>query len=650
MLCPHCQTNNPDSARFCSNCGQELVRKCSNCKSTLAPDALFCMHCGQPVKKQSQVDDNRLSRLTAGVPGSLVQKMVLESEAEATKRPSTLRERRTVTTLLVDVVNSTGLSERVDLETWTGLINYAFDRIAKVVYSYEGTIARLLGDSLLAFFGAPVAHEDDPQRAVWAGMEIINQVQDFYQEVRDEQGIEFTIRVCINTGPVIVGPVGDDLKYDFTAFGGTVNLTSRIKFAAKPMTVMVTGNTYRFISPYFECLDLGPIDVKGMTKQVRVYEVQEVRSVLGRTRGFAELESPMVGRSEELATLLHACEAVQAGLGRAVLVSGEPGLGKTRLIQEWKKSTEAKSIILAENNAPNQPVSGQWFFGRCVSYRRGLPYQLLIDLLRNMIGVTIGSDEPETRAALQSYLKKLFGKLPLDVYPFLAHLLTLKLDGEALQQTQIADPQALQTRYFLAIQELLVELMKHTPLILVLEDLHWADGSSTELFTRLLSLVSKGPILFCLVTRLERESAGWKLVNAAREQLGGSLTEVYLQNLSEKDSRSLVSNLLAIETLPEKVKELILEKAEGNPLYMEELIRMLIERGVIVHKEGSWIAQQEISDRDIPDNLQGLLLARIDRLPSEARYTLLVASVVGRNFPVKVLSWVIEGVKDELIQ
>lgn len=195
MLCPHCQTNNPDTARFCSNCGQELVRKCSNCASELALDALFCMHCGQPVQKQSQVDDNRMSRLTAVAPGSLVQKIVAESKVDALKHPGTLRERRTVTTLLVDVVNSTGLSEKVDLETWTGLINYAFDSIAKVVYNYEGTIARLLGDSILAFFGAPVAHEDDPQRAVWAGMEIINQVRDFCQEVRDEQGIEFTIRM-----------------------------------------------------------------------------------------------------------------------------------------------------------------------------------------------------------------------------------------------------------------------------------------------------------------------------------------------------------------------------------------------------------------------------------------------------------------------
>jgi adenylate cyclase len=358
----------------------------------------------------------------------------------------------------------------------------------------------------------------------------------------------------------------------------------------------------------------------------------------------------MVGRSNELDILLHTCEAVQAGLGRAVLISGEPGLGKTRLIQEWKKATEAKNIVVGENRADSQAMVGKWLIGRCVSYRQGFAYQLLIDLLRNMIGVTIGSNEPETRAALLTFLDKLFGETAMEVYPFLGHLLTLKLEGEALQRTQIIDPQALQTQYLLAMQRLLEAIMKRNPLILVLEDIHWADGSSTELFIKLLSLVSKGPILFCLVTRLDRESAGWKLVNAARELLGGSLTEINLQNLSVQDSRSLVSNLLAIETLPERVRDLILEKAEGNPLFTEEVIRMLIDQGVIIQRDGTWIAQQDITARDIPDNLQGLLLARIDRLPPEARYTLLVASVIGRNFPVKVLSRVLEGAKDELIQ
>jgi adenylate cyclase len=185
--------------------------------------------------------------------------------------------------------------------------------------------------------------------------------------------------------------------------------------------------------------------------------------------------------------------------------------------------------------------------------------------------------------------------------------------------------------------------MQRNPVILILEDLHWADAASIELFIQLLPLVSSGPILFCLVTRLERESVGWRLVNATRELLGDSLTEISLQNLSEADSRSLVSNLLAIENLPERVRKLILQKAEGNPLFMEEVIRMLIERESIIYKDNAWVAQEGISDRDIPDNLQGLLLARIDRLPAEARYTLLVASVVGRNFPVKVLSQVMGG-------
>jgi class 3 adenylate cyclase len=643
MICPNCQTNNPDTAYFCSNCGRSLTRQCSNCHSSLSPGARFCMQCGEPVQKQSIDDDHRLTRLAAEVPGTLVQKILAESKVSHNKPVSSLRERRVVTTLLADVVGSTALAEKLDLETWTELINQAFDRIAKVVYLYEGTIARVLGDSLLAFFGAHVAHEDDPQRAVWAGLEIIGQIRQYCQEVKETRQIDFNMRVCINTGPVIVGAVDEDLTYQYTAYGSTVNLTSRIKFAGTPMSVLITENTHRFVSPYFECLDLGGIDVKGMTKPVQVYQVLAARPVTGRTRGFADLESPMVGRNHELSTLLQSCEAVKAGLGRAVVIVGEPGLGKTRLIQEWQKAVEGSDIVIPDQYNSTRPAGRHWLTGRCVSFKQGQAYQLLIDLLTNMIGVTTASAEPETRAALMETLGSLLGEQAMDVYPFLGHLLGLRLEGEALQRTQITDPQALQARYVGAMQQLFQAYMRQSSLILVLEDLHWADASSIELFTRLLPLVSMGPILFCLVTRLERESAGWKLVNAARELLGGSLTEISLQNLSPKDSRSLVANLLAIESLSGKVRDLILLKAEGNPLFMEEVIRMLIDRGAIEYKDSAWVAQQEISARDIPDNLQGLLLARIDRLPAEARYTLLVASVIGRNFPVKVLSQVLGG-------
>jgi class 3 adenylate cyclase len=550
----------------------------------------------------------------------------------------------------VDVVGSTRLADNLDLETWTRVMNTAFDRLAQIIFKHEATIVRLLGDSMLAFFGAPVAHEDDPQRAVSAGLDIIDLVKEYSLEIKHEIGVDFAVRVCINTGPVVIGPVGDDMRFEYTAFGGTVNLASRIKFAGPAMSILVTNDTYRFIAPYFECQDLGTLEVKGMQEELRVYQVISARAILGRTRGFADLESPMVGRDQELATLLGLCEAIQLGLGRAALIVGEIGIGKTRLIQEWQRAIESGKVPGLPKHLNDKVPYRRWVKGRCISYGQGIAYQLLMDILRNLMDVSVGSDEPAIHKTLLALTKELFAEQMMDVYPYLGHLLSLNLEGEALERTKIIDPQAMQTQYLLAMQRLFHKFAQQSPLILVLEDLHWADASSIEVFIKLLPMVSREPILFCLVTRPERTTAGWKLVNTARELLGGSLTEITLQNLSEKDSRSLVANLLEIETLPERVRGLILKKAEGNPFYVEEVIRMLIERGAILHQNGTWVAQQEISERDIPDNLQGLLLGRIDRLPAEARYTLLVASVIGRNFPVKVLSEVMGGNSDEPIQ
>jgi class 3 adenylate cyclase len=641
MYCPRCQSDNPDKARFCLNCGLALERRCANCQTELAPGARFCMECGQPVLEQTPADVDRLSRLTAAAPGSLLQKMRTSSMKNAKPTSGSLGEKRTITTLIVDVVGSTRLADLLDLDAWMQVMNNAFDLIAPLIYKYEGTIVRLLGDSLLAFFGSPVAHEDDPQRAIRTGLGIIDLMNQYCGEIKEAHNVDFAVRVCINTGPVVIGPLGDDLRFEYTASGGTVNLTSRIKFSGPSMSVLITGNTYRYIAPYFDCVDLGTLEVKGLREEIRVYQVKAARAILGRTRGFADLESPMVGRDGELATLLNLCDTVQMGLGRAVLIVGEPGVGKTRLIQEWQRKAELGNGLNGTKRAAGRLPGARWVIGRCTSYGQGFAYRLLINILGDMLGVSVGFDEPEVNAALLDLTQKLFGE-PMDVYPYLGHLLSLKLEGEALELTKIADPQVLQTQYLNAMQHLLQAYTQDTPLILVLEDLHWADASSIEIFTRLLPLVLRIPIMFCLVARPDHEAVGWKLVSAARELLGGSLTDITLGNLSEHDSRSLVANLLEIESLPERVRDLILKKAEGNPFFMEEVIRMLIERGSIFHQDGTWIAQQDISDHDIPDNLNGLLLGRIDRLPAEARYTLLVASVIGRTFPIKVLSEVMQ--------
>lgn len=620
MRCPNCANENPANAKFCFNCGTPLVQRCTNCGSELPANARFCMNCGQPVSVNTPTDEARLTRLAAAAPAPLAKKM---------RAAHLAGERKVVTVLFADVVGSTALAERMDAEDWTAIMNRAFDHLSPAIYHYEGTIARLMGDALLAFFGAPVVHEDDPLRAVRAGLELLDAAQHFADEIRPQYHIDFQVRVGINTGLVVVGEVGSDLKFEYTAMGDAVNLAARMQTAARPMSVLIAENTYRYIAPVIDALDLGPIEVKGKSEPVRVYEVQGLRAEPGRLRGLAGLESPMVGRDAELATLIRLREAIQSGQGHAVTIIGEPGLGKTRLISEWKSKLQSHSSNI------------QWAEGHCLSYGQGLAYHLLIDLLRSLLGVSAAASEGETRAALQSLTANLFGDDALEVYPYLGHLLSLQLDGAALERVQALDPQALQAQYLASLRRLLQSLSARQPLVLVLDDIHWADPSSTDLVIKLLPLTSEAPILFCFVTRPDRDAPGWRLVTTARQTLGAGYTEITLNPLTDAYSRQLVSNLLEIEALPEHIRTIILQKAEGNPFFVEEVIRMLMDRGAIVKKEGAWAAGKEIENVEIPDNLQGLLLARIDRMPEDVKRTLRVASVIGRQFSVRVLEQVL---------
>jgi class 3 adenylate cyclase len=582
------------------------------------------MHCGQPVIASTPVDDDRFSRVTAAAPETLIEK-VREAAALA-------GERRVATILFVDVVGSTALSEQVDIETWTEVMNEVVDRIIPLIYRYEGTIARMLGDSLLAFFGTPVAHEDDPIRAVRAALDILAFGKTFAASLKERLGVDFALRACIHTGTVVINGVDEDLKFNFSAMGGAVNLTSRIKFAAQPMSILVTSDTYRFIQPLFECKALEPVQVKGKKVPVPVFRVEGPREQPGATRGIQGLISPMVGRDIELSALMGLCEAVRAGLGRCVVVIGEPGLGKTRLITEWKSAVDAEGL----------EVPSIWAEGRGLSYGGGLAYHLLIDLARSLLGIPDSCEESEARTITAARTKALFGEDAMDVYPFIGTLLSLDLEPEAQALVSLPDPQAMQTQYYQAVKRLILAMAATQPLVLVLEDLHWADPSSVDLLTRLLPLVNSGSILICMVTRDERDTPGWRLVNTARETMGDSLTELALQPLSEPDSRQMVANLLQIDVLPERIRRIILEKSEGNPLFVEEVIRMLIEQDAIIQEEDGWVACKDFNSIEIPDNLQGLLLARIDRLPEEVKLVLRVASVIGRKFPVSVLEHILE--------
>lgn len=624
MQCPNCQHENPSEAAFCKNCGNSLSLTCSNCGTSLPANARFCMNCGEPVGTSTPSEVDRLVHITATTPKSLAEKIRASEHLAG--------ERRVVTAFFADVVGSTALAETMDAEDWTTIMNRAFEKLIPVIYKYEGIVARLMGDAVLAFFGAPVAHEDDAARATRAALDMIKVADEYSQEVQRDYGIEFAIRVGLNTGSVVVGVVGSDLKFEYTAMGDAVNLAARMQSAARPMTVLISEHTYRFIEPIFEFSDLGLIEVKGKTDAVHVYEALQPKDEPDAVRGLAGLQSPMVGRDADLGTLLQASKAVQAGLGRALLVVGEPGLGKTRLIAEWKAAVAAQS----EGQKPFK-----WLEGYCLSYGQNLAYHLLLDLLRSLLGVPAAASDSETRAALLAQTEDLFGDSAIEVYPYLGHMLLLKFEGEAAERVQQLDPQALQTQYLAAFRKLLQKLAARQPLGIILEDIHWADPSSTELLIKLLPLTSDTPLLFCFVSRPEHDTPGWKLVPAARETLGESLSEVSLRALSEEDSRQLVSNLLEIEALPEHLRKIILEKAEGVPFFVEEVIRMLMDRGALIYKDGKWGAGEELERVEIPDNLQGLLLARIDRLSPEEKHTLRVASVIGRQFALKVLEQVL---------
>jgi class 3 adenylate cyclase len=532
-------------------------------------------------------------------------------------------ERRPITVLFADIVGSTAIAERLDPEDWTAIVSRALASMNTTIERYDGTIARLMGDGVLAFFGAPIAHEDDPVRAVRCGLDMARAVDELSAELNAKEPIDLRVRVGINTGPVVVGVVGTETAHEYTAMGDAVNVAARMQALARPGTVLVSGATHRFIAALVESVDVGPLDLKGKTNAVQAYEVTGLKE--GATgRGLTGIHAPMIGRDAQLARLTELFGIARAGQGRVVSILGEPGIGKSRLLSEFRASVESGDS------------SVRWVEGRCLSYGQTLPYHLVLDVVRSVIGVSASANEPEVRDALERTMRELLGDGWAEPYAYLGHLLSLKLDPEAQARLSVLDREAIK-RYVASLLQVVRAISSRGPLVLVFEDLHWADAASTDALLMLMPLAADLPLLSILSSRRDRDAVGWRLVSGARDLFGDALTEIRLDPLSSDQARSLVANLLEIESLPQKTRDLILSKAEGNPFFVEEVIRMLIDRGAIRREGNSWIATASVAGVEIPDTLQGLLLERIDRLPKESRRTLRVASVIGRQFGLTIL-------------
>jgi class 3 adenylate cyclase/tetratricopeptide (TPR) repeat protein len=556
--------------------------------------------------------------------------------AQLEQRPSNKMasaERRIVTTLFSDVTGSTSLAERMDPEEWTVIMNRIFERLIEPVERYDGTVARLMGDGILAFFGAPVAHEDDPERAVLASLEILRGAHAYREQLQKERGLSFDVRVGINTGLAVVGEVGSDTTGEYTAMGDAVNLAARMEQSALPGTVQIAEATHKLVAHLFETEPLGSIQAKGKRELVQAYRVVGRRKAVYGGRSVAVVNSPLVGRDQELQALQGIVAEVRRGQGHIVAVVGEAGLGKSRLIAELR----------AEWHATQPPADGPaiWREMASTSYSGNRPYSSFQTQLQLAAGITSDDSADSARSKLRQMLQEDPGHEHLQtVYEVLLGLKSeedARLEGDAFRRALFTT----------TLESVRAEIGDKSA-ALIFEDMHWTDSASLALEGHLLQLVQSQSALMLFSFRPDRQAPIWNLRDSIIRDYGSRFTEIRLKPLSADDSDSLVNHLFVDESLPSVVRQLVLDRSDGNPLYIEEIIHALTDQGLLQQQAGEliWQPDARLEDVDIPANLQALLAARIDRLATDIRRTLQLASVIGRSFYYRVLEQISEAVPE----
>jgi class 3 adenylate cyclase/tetratricopeptide (TPR) repeat protein len=639
MVCPKCSVENPDLARFCHNCGEALESlrnlDCPNCGYALPDNAKYCTSCGCPLGKAS---DSVTSLGGSTRPAAFLERMMPKEYLRQlmASKGRVAGERRIVTTLFFDIADSTRIADSLDPEDVLEIMNGAFEVLIEPIYRYEGTLARLMGDGILSFFGAPIAHEDDPIRACHAGLEIVDRARSYADLLKRVRGIEnFDVRVGINTGLVVVGEVGADLRVEYTAMGDAVNLASRMESAAEPGSILITDNTQRLIGPVFETEDLGEIRVKGKVQPVHVFRLLRSGTTPVTAMNVVGEQSPLVGRQSELEQLRNALQDLQEGIGGVVAVVGEPGMGKTRLIGEA---------------CEQQNDTYLWSEGRCTSYDAGISYWIARWILRGLLGADMLSGPREVAQSLEESLEHHslgIGKSKDDVqsdqtdslglYPYLARLLDLPVEPSAERIIDRTGAEQLRRQISRAYCEYVRLRSQDGPVVLVWEDLHWADPYSQQIVESLISITIDSPVLLLLTFRPD-EGKIREFVDGITQDVPCRYKEIRLHPLPADDSISLLQNLVSGRKLPEVVQRAILECTEGNAFFLEELLRSLLDAGVIGVDADQVVVQPNMQGFDIPTTVQGAIMSRVDQLHALDKRALQTASVIGRAFPGNVLS------------
>ena len=501
MECPKCQFENPIGAKFCNECGHDLRGPIT------APPIDY-------------------SKPKSYTPKFLADKIL-------TTRSSIEGEKKLVTVLFADVANFTSMSEKLDPEEVHQIMDGCFRILMDETHKYEGTVNQFTGDGVMAIFGAPIAHEDHAQKACYAALEMQKALKNYSKELKSRFGINFQMRIGLNSGTVVVGCIGDDLRMDYTAEGDTTNLASRMESLAEPGTNYVTGETFKLTGGLFEFEEIGERKVKGKDKPVLVYKVLSAKDVYRPRLGFERMiYSEMVGRVDELRKLEDQVSKAIKGQGSIINIIGEAGIGKSRLVAELKKREMIKAVKLLE--------------GRAISIGGKLSFHPITDLLKQWMGIRQDDDQAAAFSKLQNALRDLFPKEFGEVLPFVATLMGIPLLGKYAERVKGLEGEALEKLILKSLRDLLIRAAEQTPLIIIMEDLHWADTSSLQLLESLFRLAETQRIVFINLFRDGLSETGERILKTLRERLPVYHLEMVLDKLKDSDSKKLIGNMLTI--------------------------------------------------------------------------------------------------------
>jgi len=612
MKCPKCQFENREEAIFCRKCGSSLELKiiCPKCSSSNPVDSSFCEKCGHnlslsvkpPPKELSS--EEKIDKIQRYLPKGLAEKIL-------SQRDKIEGERKQVTVMFCDMEDFTALVDVLGADEAYGLMDQVYEILIHKVHDYEGTVNEMTGDGIMALFGAPIALEDAPQRAIRSSMAIHREMARFTDKIKKENIPKLNMRIGIHTGPVVVGTLGNDLRVEFKAVGDTVNLASRVEGLAEPGSTYVTEDTFKLTEGFFRFEALGQKEIKGKKDPVNVYRV--IASSTRRTRFDVSAErglTPFVGRDKELELLLDGLERAKQGRGQAFSIIAEAGVGKSRLLYEFRKAVA------------NEPVT--FLEGKCLSYSRSISYHPIIDLYKSNFDIRESDDDHKTREKIKNGLK-LLDMEEASILPYMLELLSVK-DSE-IDQIQMT-PEGRKYQMIEMMMKIPLKGSEIQPLILVIEDLHWMDKASEEAMKQLLENIAGAKILLLFTYRTE-------FVHTWGQRSYHS--QVNLNRLSNRETLAMVSHILGTKDIDQDLEELILEKTEGVPFFIEELIKSLKDLKVIEKKGHAYGLAKNIEDVTIPSTIQDMITARVDTLPEEAKELLQIGSVIEREFSYELI-------------